>query len=302
MKAHCVVTGDGGFVGGRLRSWLIAHGYAVVGVDKGDKAPRPQADYEPLSIDLTDRGSLWRHAATFRSAKAVFHLAAKLPASDSDLLTPHIDGNLRTTENLLDVLADSGVPLILSSTMSVFGRPPRVIPVSEDEIPSATEAYGLTKLAAECLAERMARAGRVPCVVLRYVGIFGVGYKYGAIHLYASRALAREPISVFAGGRTVRDYVYVDDVVSANVLAAEAATGLGWGLYHIGGGEARTLLEIARMTVAAVGQGEVETNDRPGPFDFAFDISRARADLGYAPLPLRARIAQYVQELPQGSV
>jgi UDP-glucose 4-epimerase len=261
--------------------------------------------HRPLALDLSDRDAVLSHAAQFRSARAVFHLAARLPASDADPLPPHLEGNLRTTENLLEVLADSGVPLILSSTMSVFGRPPRVIPVSEDEIPSATEAYGLTKLAAECLAERMARAGRVPCVVLRYVGIFGVGYNYGAIHLYASKALAGEPISVFAHGRTVRDYVYVDDVVSANVLAAEAATGhhrndgRGWGLYHIGGGEARTLLEIAQMTADAAGQGSVETNDRPGPFDFAFDIARARADLGYSPLPLAARIAQYVAELRQ---
>lgn len=296
MGETYIVTGDRGFVGSRLRRHLLARGHDVIGIDRAPPPSESQPHYQPLVVDLSRQEDVLRHAGPLRSAKAVFHLAAKLPAGDDDPLEPHLQANLRSAENLLEALDNAGVPLVLSSTMSVYGLPPRSIPVREDQIPRPTEAYGLSKLAAECAAERMARAGRTPCVVLRYSGIFGPGYAYGAIHLYVSKALKGEVVSVFGGGRTVRDYVYVDDVVAANLLAAGAAPRLGWGLCHIGGGEPMPLADLARLTVETVGQGRVETNDRPAPFDFAFDISHAREKLGYAPQPLKDRITQYVAE------
>ena len=296
MNETYVVTGDRGFVGSRLRRHLLARGDKVIGVDRVAVSAEATPHYRPLVVDLSNREEVLEHAEVFRMARAVFHLAAKLSATDNDPLEPHLEANLRSVENLFEAVDGANVPVILSSTMSVYGLPPRSIPVAEDQIPRPTEAYGLSKLAAECTAERLARAGRVPCAALRYSGIFGPGYSYGAIHLYVSKALNNEVISVYGGGRTVRDYVHVEDVVAANLLAAEAALRLGWGLYHIGGGEPMRLVDLAKLSVEIVGQGRVETNDRPAPFDFAFDISHARNDLGYAPQPLKDRIAQYVAE------
>jgi nucleoside-diphosphate-sugar epimerase len=299
MGALYIVTGDRGFVGSRLRRRLLANGLQVIGLDVRPAPQNPEPRYQPLVIDLTDRAAVRERAAILRSARGIFHLAAKLPVRDDEPLAPHLAANLRTTENLLEALDGAGVPLVLSSTMSVYGLPPRSLPVGEDQIPSPVEAYGLSKIAAECAAERMARAGRIPCVVLRYSGIFGAGYNYGAIHLYTSKALAGEPVSVYGGGRVIRDYVSVNDVVAANILAVDAAPGRGWGLYHIGGGMPLPLVEVARLVVEAVGRGTVETNDQPAPFDFAFDISRARRDLNHNPLPLRVRIAESVEEIKE---
>ena len=296
MSPPLVVTGDRGFVGRRLRRHLLAQGEHVLGIGRS-RPTEAEHGYEPLQLDLADRGGVRGVAERLRSAKAVFHLAAMLATSDRDPLEPHLESNLRTTENLLEALDGSGVPLVVSSTMSVFGQAPSSLPVREDEIPSPSGPYGLTKLASECACERMARNGRVQCVVLRYPGIFGAGYHYGALHLYASQAIAGATISVYGGGRIIRDYVHVDDVVAANLLAADAAPQLGWGLFHIGGGEPKALAEIARLTTDALGGGTVETNDEPGPFDFAFDISAARSELGYDPQPLADRIQQYVDEL-----
>ena len=298
MSKHFVITGDRGFVGSRMRSQLLARGDQVLGIDQSPSTTGPVLGYRPLTLDLSDRETVAKHAEAFRAAEAVIHLAGRIPQSDDEPLEWHLKANLRTTENLLEVLDSSGVPLILSSTMYVYGLEPGSLPVSEQQIPRPTSPYGLTKLAAECTAERMARAGRVPCVALRYVGIFGVGSDV-ALELYASKALSGETVSVYGGGTIVRDYVHVDDVVAANLLAVEAAPRLGWGLYHVGGGEALRLVDIAQLTAEAVGHADVETNDRPGPFDFAFDISRARADLGYNPPPMKKRIAQYVEEFRQ---
>jgi len=297
MNQTYIVTGDRGFVGSRLRRTLLARGDTVIGIDCSPASDLPSSNYRPLTLDLACEAEVQRHASDFRSARAVLHLAAKLSATDDDPLAPHIEANLRTTENLLAVLRESGVPLVLSSTMSVFGLPPNSLLVAEDQPPRPCEAYGLTKLAAEYAAERASRAGWTPCVVLRYSGIFGAGYRYGAIHLYASKALAGETVSVYGGGRIVRDYVHVDDVIAANLLAAQAVQRKGFSLYHIGGGQPLPLAELAQITVASVGGGRVEINESPGPFDFAFDISHARKGLGYEPQPLKNRIAQYVADL-----
>ncbi len=239
----------------------------MIGVDLQPSAISASG-YRPLVLDLSNRELVLGQADLLRSAQAIFHLAAKLPQGDDDPLEPHLLANLRTTENLLEALDGSGVPLVQSSTMSVYGLPPRSLPVSEDELPRPIEAYGLTKLAAECAAERMARAGRVPCIALRYSGIFGVGYNYGAIHLYASKALKGETVSVYGGGKVVRDYAHVDDIVAINLLAARNAVRLGWGLFHAGGGQAMSLLEVARITVECVGKGR-RGNQRPaGPIRF----------------------------------
>jgi UDP-glucose 4-epimerase len=296
MSDTYVITGDCGFVGSRLRQRLLSRGDDVVGIDQVAHPGEAIPHYRSMAIDLSDRKEVLRHVGLFHSARAVIHLAGRIAQSAEDSLDQQIAANLRTTENILAAMSGSEAVLVFSSTMYVFGLEPDRLPVGEDQMPCPNSSYGLTKLAAEYAVERMARKGGTRAIVLRYPGIFGLGSDV-AIHLYTSKALAGEPVSVYGGGRTVRDYVHVDDVVDANLLAAQAASELGWGLYHIGSGEALTLLQIAQLATEAVGQGRVETNDRPAPFDFVFDITRAREELGYAPQSLRNRIIQYVADV-----
>jgi UDP-glucose 4-epimerase len=290
-----IITGERGFVGSRLRQRLLSRGDSVVGIDltaaSGDEMP----NYRFVALDLADREEVLKHAGLFHSARTVIHLAGRIGGPD-DSFEQHVEANLRTTENILAALSGSETSLVFSSTMYVFGLKPDRLPVSEDQVPRPATPYGLTKLAAEYAVERMARGGRIRAIVLRYPGIFGPGSDV-AIQLYASKALAGEPVSVYGGGLTIRDYVHVDDVVEANLLAAHAALNLDWGLYHIGSGESLTLMQIAQLVVDAAGNGRVETNNRPAPFDFVFDIARARADLGYEPQSLRKRIEQYIADI-----
>jgi len=296
MADTYIITGNQGFVGQRLCRRLLLRGDNVIGIDRKSPAGEENQQYRSITLDLADRGEVLKHAALFKSARAVIHLAGRIGQGPGDTLEQHLRANLRTTENLLAAIKGAEAALVFSSTMYVFGIEPDRLPVGEDQPPRPVTPYGLTKLAAEYAVERMARAGSIRAIVLRYPGIFGLGSDV-AIQLYASKALAGEPVSVYGGGRTIRDYVHVDDVVDANLLAAKAAPGIGWGLYHIGSGEALTLLQIAQCVVKAVGKGSVESNDRPAPFDFMFDISRARQDLGYMPQPIDKRILQYVADL-----
>jgi UDP-glucose 4-epimerase len=297
MVDHVVVTGDRGFIGERLRRRLLRDGLRVSGLDTRPAAQESDEMYRPQVLDLADPDAVRGFFDSAPPTTTIFHLAARLSVTDDDPLLPHLHANLRTTQNILAALDRRGIPLVMSSTMSVFGRPPSRLPVQEDELPTPAEAYGLTKFAAECCVERMARMERVPAVILRYSGVFGPGYEYGAIHYYAARFLAGLPVSVYGHGRTIRDYVHVDDVVAANMLAAHAVRDRKFGLYHIGGGSPLPLVQLARLTAAAVGSGRIETDGQPAPFDFAFDIQRAARDLEYAPIPLQDRIGQFVDEL-----
>ena len=292
-----IVTGDSGFVGKRLRDRLLASGESVIGIHRREGSPMHASHYRSLIVDLADRESLLQHAEVFRSARAVIHLAGHVPKTRDEPLDLHLAANLRTTENLLCVMDRAGVPLVLCSTMYVYGLAPDGLPVGEDQLPRPTTPYGISKLAAEYAVERMARADRVRAVAQRCPVIFGVGSDV-AIHLYASKALSGEPVSVYGSGTIIRDYVHVDDVVDVCLQAAQKARSVGWGLYHIGGGAALTMLDFAKLTIDAVGGGSLETSPpRPGPHDFAFDISRARSELGYAPIALKDRIAQYVEDV-----
>lgn len=314
MSARYIVTGDRGFVGSHLRRRLLALGHEVIGIGRSPVPTdtRQHARYTGWVLDLADRGAVAARRDEMRSAAAVFHLAARLPQGDDDPLEPHTRDNVRTVEHLLEVLDGSGMPLVLSSTMSVFGESRRRLPVTEDAPPDPAGAYGRTKLEAEEAARRFANGGGGPVIVLRYPGIFGPGYHYGAIHLYASQVLSRQTAAVYGAGRIVRDYVHVDDVVEANLLAARRlqqtmqhsahAGGTRYDpfrIYHIGGGEPLPLARVAGLVVEAVGRGHIEINQQPGPCDFAFDITRAWAELGYMPRPLAARIRQYVRELQE---
>lgn len=296
-----VVTGDRGFVGSKLVDELNKRGNRVIGVDIVSPNRNDSTLYQAVTMDLSERTKVMDFFGCLDVIHGVFHLAAKLPTSDEDPLGGHLLANLRPTENILESLDGRDVPLVLSSTMSVYGLPPHGLPVNENTLPSPIEPYGLCKLAGEYAAQRMALAGRVPAVVLRYSGIFGEGYAYGAIHLYASRLFVGKPVDIYASGRLIRDYVHVSDVVQANLLAAEYARKKPWGLFHIGGGEPRPLIEIAKLVRDAFGTGEIKVNNRPGTFDFGLDIRAARDGLGYSPSPLRDRIQQYVDAL-KGSI
>jgi len=300
MKRPYVITGDRGFVGRHMRRYLLDRGERVIGISRRPPDEAASESYTPLMLDLADAAAVESVRHAFQEAAAVFHMAARLPASDAEPLEAHLRDNLRSTENLLDALAGTQAALIASSTMSVYGLPPARLPVDETIRPRPDNAYGLTKLAAEYAVEQAASGSdeRGPCVVLRYPGIFGTGYPYGAIHYYARQALAGGEVPVYGPDEIVRDYVHVEDAVAANRLAAEKASQWSWRLFHIGGGDPRPLTEIATLIVEAAGSGRVQVTDNSGPPSFAFDIRRAQNELGYRPQCLKDRIQQYINALP----
>ena len=298
------MTGAGGFVGSHLSRRLIDDGHSVLGIGRREvtalSTDLAASDrFAVHALDLGDLDALGRVASANGSIDGVFHLAAQMPGEHGSL-PGLVRGNVLGTANVLQVAQQLGIRrIVASSSMSVYssGTP---LPIAEDAATRPENAYGLSKLQAEGVARFAAEQWALHVVCLRYCGIFGRGNPYGTLHLYASRALQGRPLEVFAQGKIVKEFVSVADVVDANLLAMEMADRFTFDVFNIGGGEARSLGDIAEVVVEAAGAGHVVLTDAPaaaGVRDFSYDISKARALLRYTPAPLAIRVRQYLGEL-----
>ncbi|TFB65711.1 NAD(P)-dependent oxidoreductase [Cryobacterium sp. Hz9] len=157
--------------------------------------------------------------------------------------------------------------------------------------PRPTNVYAATKLAQEHLLSSWCTSMNVPLRILRLQNVYGAGQALensytGVLTYFARQAMAGEPINVYEGGDIVRDFVHVDDVVSALSAALALPAEYGFGLVDIGSGSAGTLLEYATILAEVAGSPAPETSERfrLGDVRAAFaDIAPARALLGYEP-------------------
>lgn len=173
-----------------------------------------------------------------------------------------------------------GKPVVFSSTAAVYGEP-ETLPITEDQQKIPTNPYGRTKLA----AEQMFRDYGVQLTVLRYFNAAGDDEDHRVeSHLIPNiirSALSGEPMKVFGDGSAVRDFVHVDDLARAHVLALGKP-----GTFNLGSGRGWTVLEVIELARKVTGRKiEVEfAPPRPGdPRALVADITRAKRELGWEP-------------------
>lgn len=226
----------------------------------------------------------------------VFHLAAlpSVPRSMADPWASH-DHNVNATVQLLLAARNAGVRrMVYSSSSSVYGDTP-VLPKVETLEPLPRSPYAAAKLAGEQYVLAWARAGMVEGVALRYFNVFGPRQSptsaYAAvIPIFFAAARNGTPAPVNGDGGHTRDFTYIDNVVNANLLAAERPEANGWPV-NVGAGERTsllTLLELIREVTGADIQVEHREARAGDVRDSLADLSRGAKLLGYAPsVPLR---------------
>ena len=239
-----------------------------------------------LEVDIRDAEAV--HAATERARpEAVFHLAAQIdvrksvadPANDSRI-------NVEGTVNVLRAAQAHGVRRFVNTSTggAIYGEG-QIIPAPEDH-PVAPEApYGLSKFCAEQYCELFTRLHGLSTVSLRYGNVYGPRQdplgEAGVVAIFCGKLLDGERPTIFGDGRQTRDYVYVGDVVDANLKAAETQTA---GAVNIGRGAEVTVLAIVDA-LRAHSNGAFEPEhapERPGEVRrIALDTSRARSELGW---------------------
>ena len=308
-----LITGIAGFIGSTLAHALLERGDEVRGFDNlstgsldnlagiGDRI-----DFQQM--DLQD-------AAGMRSAcegvEYVLHQAAlaSVPRSVKDPLISH-ESNINGTLNLLLAARDAGVRrIVYAASSSAYGDQPTQ-PKQEEMPPLPLSPYAVQKLACEYYIQAFYRTYGLEGVCLRYFNIFGprqaADSPYsGVIAKFTTMMMADETPTIFGDGLTSRDFNYVDNAVSANLLACRAPSTVATGrVFNIGTGESHTLNDVYAAIAGQLGFTGKPLYGPPRAGDIRHslaDISRAGKELGYQPKArfhegLRKTVAWYLAE------
>jgi UDP-glucose 4-epimerase len=288
-----VVTGGAGFIGSHIAEELLRARHEVVIFDNlssgtmANIAPLlSRKDITFVSGSILDLPQL---KETFRNADGIFHEAAivSVPRSVADPAETH-EVNLSGTLNVLIAARDCGVKKVLSaSSAAVYGDDP-VLPKCESMMPASLSPYAVSKHASEEYCSVFSRLYGVRCTSLRYFNVFGsrqdpTSPYSGVITKFITGILAHRPIVIYGDGRQTRDFVYVKDVVQANIRAMDRGTP---GVFNIACGRSIDLNGLATMIMELTGISVPVTFELPRAgdiMDSLADISRARQAFGYAP-------------------
>jgi UDP-glucose 4-epimerase len=298
-----LVTGGAGYIGSIVAQQLLARGHQVTVLDslyRGHRAAVPEGA-EFVQADLLDPDALAR-ALKAQSFDGVLHFAALTLVGESvEQPERYYRGNVVGALNLLDAMRDAGVKrIVFSSTAATYGEPD-AIPISEDVPQRPVNAYGGSKLAVDHMLTDEARAHGVAAVSLRYFNVAGANGPLGEDHepethlvplILQAAAGVREYVSIFGtdydtrDGTALRDYVHVDDLSTAHVLALERAAPGRHDIFNLGSGTGYTVREVIDAARRVTGR-EFEVREaprRPGdPAALVASGERAREALGWTP-------------------
>lgn len=291
----CFVTGIAGFVGSSLGERLLSEGHTVTGVDvftdyysreskeRNLEKLRGSDDFNFVEGDLAalDLKEL------LEGVDWVFHQAAQagVRASWGSYFETYVHHNILATQRLLETIASFSTRprVIYASSSSVYGNA-ESFPTSEDLVPQPVSPYGVTKLAAEHLMMLYASEFDVPTVSLRYFTVFGPRQRPDmAFHRFIRAALKGEPITLYGDGEQTRDFTFIDDIVTANILAAESSE--HGKVYNVGGGEVISINQVLQYLEGEIGKIEIERHPRQrgDARHTSASTERIAADLGFSP-------------------
>lgn len=298
-----LVTGGAGFIGSHVAEALRAAGHEVLVLDDlsaGERGNVP-AGVRFDQVDIRDRAAVLRAVETFRP-EAINHHAAQTnlrfsvehPVADARI---NVLGTLHVVEAALAVGARRF--LYVSSGGAIYGEPAR-LPADEETPVHPLAPYGFHKFLGEELLRLAALQGGIATCTLRYGNVYGPRQnpkgEAGVVAVFATQLLRGERPTIFGDGSKTRDYVFVEDVVRANLLAMENAP--PGARYNIGTGRPTTDQRIFDLVRAAVGANltPIYGSNRPGEVDHIYlDCSRAERELGWRPeVPLEEGIRRAV--------
>jgi UDP-glucose 4-epimerase len=287
-----LVTGGAGFIGSNLVDALVARGDDVAVIDNLATGKRENLEHalangaELIELDVRDADAVG--AAVERVApEAIFHLAAQIDVRKS-VADPAHDSrvNVEGTINVLNAALAAGVRrLINTSTGGAIYGEGQILPAPEDHPVAPESPYGLSKFCAENYCALFTRLHGLSTVSLRYGNVYGPRQdplgEAGVIAIFCGKLLDGGRPQIFGDGKQTRDYVYVGDVVDANLRAADSDI---TGAFNVGRGVETSVLDIVEALAAQSDNG-FEADHLPARTGevqhIALDPSRTKAELGW---------------------
>jgi UDP-glucose 4-epimerase len=296
-----LVTGGAGYIGSVVAKQLLEAGHEVVVLDdlsRGHAAAIPPGARH-LAISLAAPAAL---DGALEGVDAVIHFAAlSLVAESVEHPERYWRNNVTGTLNLLDAMRAHDVrKLVFSSTAATYGEPERV-PIVEEEPTAPVNAYGASKLAVDLMLRDECVGHGLAAASLRYFNVAGASGEQGEHHepethliplILQAAAGKREHIKIFGtdyptrDGTAVRDYIHIEDLGDAHLLALDHLTAGKHAVYNLGTGDGFSVREVIEAARRVTGEPipAVEEARRPGdPPALVADASRAREELGWNP-------------------
>jgi len=282
-----LITGAAGFLGSSLANQLAREGHQVRGLDDlstGD----PQAlapDVHFTRGDVNDRPKLW---TLLQDVDVVYHLAARVSVQESILYPRDYNAvNVGGTVALMEAIRDVGVKrVVLASSGAVYGDMGEQ-PLRENMVPNPRSPYAVSKIAAEHYVRTIGNLWEIETVSLRIFNAYGPGQHLPASHPpvvphYLRQAQRGGTLIAHGDGTQTRDYVYVDDAVSA-MVAASTAPNVNGLVINIGSGTETSVRDLIKSALEATGsKANVVYNAK-----ISGGVSRMRAGLTLAQEKLR---------------
>jgi UDP-glucose 4-epimerase len=253
-KKKIVITGGAGFIGSHLAEHWIGEGAEVHIIDNlrsgflKNVQLFPQAKFHHVSI--TEREKVFK---IVQGATYVHHLAAMISVPESiDKPLECVEINVHGLLNVLDACKEHNVKkIVLSSSAAIYGDNP-ISPKTIDMKPAPKSPYGITKLDGEYYLQMYNEQYGLGAVSLRYFNVFGPrqdpGSQYAAaVPIFIEKALHNEPITIYGDGEQTRDFIFIKDVVLANVLAATNQEVNG--VFNVALGKATSINQIAKAII-----------------------------------------------------
>ena len=279
-----LVTGGAGFIGSHLVEALLGEGYSVVVLDD------LSTGNEENLASVRDKITLYKESIlsqdlkhVLRDVEVIFHLAAQINVRRS-VEEPIYDlrVNALGTLNLLEQARDVERFIYASSGGAVYGEP-HYLPVDEEHGTDPISPYGASKLAGEKYVQLYGYNYGLRYAILRYANVYGERQdargEAGVIAIFLDRIRKGRPLTVFGTGEQTRDYVYVGDVVRANLLALKRE-----GVFNIATGRETSVNELIEIIAGVTGvKPEVEyAPPRKGEvYRIYLSTERAREELGF---------------------
>jgi ADP-L-glycero-D-manno-heptose 6-epimerase len=294
-----LVTGGAGFIGSNLAKRLIGDGYDVTVVDdfqSGHWTNLVEFKGDVMTADLAEGGGLLASLPPF---EVIFHQASITDTTVHDQRRM-MQNNVEAFRHLLELAGNWKSRVIWASSASIYGR--RQPPNFEAQPPDPLNVYACSKLVMERLADRYRDKLKHPIVGLRYFNVYGPGEDHkgkfaSMIHQLAKQMRAGKRPRVFTAGEQKRDFVYVDDVLQANLKALQAKAG---GVFNVGCGGAFTFNQVVAELNAVLGT-DLLPDYFPNPYNFTQDwteanVTESRRGLGYEPkYDLKRGVAAYYE-------
>ncbi len=252
LYKKALVTGGAGFIGSHISKKLIDKDLEVFVIDdlSTGKTGNIPAKVKFIKGDILDK-KLVRDILTENRINIIFHEAARVTIRESmkEFYTD-AETNIMGTVNIINSCRNTDVrKIVYASSMAVYADSQKPAPVSENHSLEPISPYGISKLAAEKYCLLMGEEMGISSIALRYFNTFGAGQQFtpyvGVMTIFINRILAGEAIEIFGDGEQRRDFIHVEDIAEANILAMESECKNG--SFNIGTEKPTSVNELAKL-------------------------------------------------------